>query len=124
MKGIIKYSIFFLLLCWILYPKQSYRIVTLEQISQPAVLKLEPAKSFAALPQKKLVPPKTSTVRFIKPSDVPYTKPWYYRGPLTLKQHINLEHFVLLEVMTLFETESDLKKLHSFLHNRGDLNNL
>lgn len=56
----------------------------------------------------------------IRPEDVPYTRPWYYSGPGTLKDHIHNEHGVSYPAMGLFQTEADLKRLHSYLHNGGE----
>jgi hypothetical protein len=134
----LKYIIFFLLLCWIFYPEKSYTFilpkVTIptdvdsgpeEYQEPPAQLPPEPIPApqpFKASPIKPI--DRCVRIKAIHPSRVPWTKPWWYRGPLTLRQHIQLEHFVLPEMIVLFETESDLKKLHSFLHNGGNLANL
>ena len=128
-----KYIVFFLLLCWIFYPEKSHTFIVPrvipaidvdsgpEEYQEPPVLELIPApQPFKASPIK----PIARCFKAIHPSQVPWTKPWWYRGPLTLRQHIQLEHFILPEMMALFEEESDLKKLHSFLHNGGSLSRL
>ena len=136
MKDTVKYSIFFILLCWIFYPEKSHTFIVpkvtipIDVDSRPEEYQEPPAPStpepipaprpFKASPIK----PIARCFRAIHPSQVPWTKPWWYRGPLTLRQHIQLEHFVLPEMMALFEEESDLKKLHSFIHNGGSLDRL
>lgn len=67
----------------------------------------------------------SSTLHRIKPSDVPATYPhWNYYGSGTLKNHLHSTHGVAYELMALFISEKDLKKLHSYLHNGYDLLNL
>lgn len=67
----------------------------------------------------------SSTLYRIKPSSIPDTYPhWEYYGSGTLKNHLHTTHGVAYELMAMFISEKDLKKLHSYLHNGYDLFNL
>lgn len=117
-----KYIVFFLLLCWIFYPEKSYTfIVSKDTDSGPEESYVELIAPPEFVPTPKPFRASLRCFRPIHPSDIPDTKPWWYRGSGTLRDHLRDKHLVLPEMMALFEQESDLKKLHSFLHNGGSL---
>jgi len=143
----LKYLLIVILICLLFWPVKTYRIVVsdpdsvmvepelmlepADRAAPPVILEPKPEpeikQSFRASPSKESYLPSPKTVtsyRPVSPEDLPNTKPWYYRGKGTLKDHIHNIHNTAYPMMVLFETESDLKKLHSFLHNGGDLNSV
>lgn len=152
-KRALKYFLISTLLCFAFWPTKTYKVVVsdsdpdsvmiepeliLEPADRPTPPKLlepepEIKQSFQASPPKESYLPKdgyfsspktVTSYRPISPEDLPNTKPWYYRGKGTLRDHIQEVHSITPFMMALFDTEYDLKKLHSFLHNGGDLNSI
>lgn len=103
---------------WLLERQVKYNIQIVKEAEPEPVAEIKPEPIF---------PIKQSSEEIIKrytaliPSEIPDTRPWYYRGPGTLRDHIHNEHGVSYPAMELFQTEEDLKRLHSYLHNGGEL---
>jgi hypothetical protein len=110
---------------WLLERQVKYNIQIVKEAEQ---VNIEPEiKPLIEIKPEPMLPLKQSNKEIIKrytaliPSEIPDTRPWYYRGPGTLRDHIHNEHGVSYPAMELFQTEADLKRLHSYLHNGGEL---
>jgi hypothetical protein len=114
---------------WLLERQVKYNIQIVKEVEQVKVepeIKQEPKPAVEIKPEP-IFPIRQSNEEIIKrytaliPSEIPDTRPWYYNGPGTLRDHIHNEHGVSYPAMGLFQTEADLKRLHSYLHNGGEL---